>query len=416
MEKIHQNSSLKSDFNNLKFIKEYFGLITFSLLAILLINDYFIFTDVFNLNQAYFFNNLLGVIAQEQPIFMIFIFIPVLFIVFVLIILYKIQFIFLSYFFDEVYASSYRKFNNNNILIKTFLVAISIAIIIYGDLAVYQVVIFIYDMFENTQFKMTILSFLSTTYLVYLIYNSIIFILILFLSANFIIKLKSPTIITFYLGFFIGLKLIAYPLLQFIPYLKNIQLGSFGFFILLNFAFLIPSVIIVVVNKFKFKNNSIIEKKNKIYLYISKSITFVIILFGINLYFYNLNSIYQKPYNEAKFWTKIVSSNSLIQSTNISLLLSPLKIVHDNQINIDLVELKDKINKKFTSNEIEKKEIVFKNLNYYYIPFKNYRLVFLQNKINKIVLTVYGKFKDDRLVKTLDVGYINYIEKDKNNE
>ena len=58
----------KSIIKYIDFIKNYFSLISFSILAILLIFDYFIFTDVLNLNQAYFFNNLLGVIAQEQPI------------------------------------------------------------------------------------------------------------------------------------------------------------------------------------------------------------------------------------------------------------------------------------------------------------------------------------------------------------
>ena len=46
------------------FIKEYFTLISVCLISVLLIIDYFIFTDVLHLNQGYFFNNLLTIIFK----------------------------------------------------------------------------------------------------------------------------------------------------------------------------------------------------------------------------------------------------------------------------------------------------------------------------------------------------------------
>lgn len=110
MERI-ENKEGKSLKKYIDFIKEYFAIISFSIISILLIIDYFIFTDVLHLNQAFFFNNLLGVIAQEQPILLIFVILPTLFTSLIFILLYKIQFDYLNKLFNDNYKNSYTKFN-----------------------------------------------------------------------------------------------------------------------------------------------------------------------------------------------------------------------------------------------------------------------------------------------------------------
>ena len=102
------------------FIKEYFTLISVCLISVLLIIDYFIFTDVLHLNQGYFFNNLLGVVAREQPLLLIFIFLPILLIILLFIILYKLQFNYLNKLFNENYRNSYKIFNKNKIKVSFF--------------------------------------------------------------------------------------------------------------------------------------------------------------------------------------------------------------------------------------------------------------------------------------------------------
>lgn len=180
------------------FVRENFSLITISLLAILLMFDYFIFTDVLNLNQAYFFNNLLAIIAQEQPILLIFVILPILFIVLVFGLLYKIQFDFLNHFFEDSYRFSYKIFNSRNIISKVFIVIFSMVFIIYGDILVFLAIESLHSLFEKIPYKMTTLSFLFTLYLLYVIYNISVLFLISLISSKLIIKFKTHNIISFF--------------------------------------------------------------------------------------------------------------------------------------------------------------------------------------------------------------------------
>lgn len=100
----------------INLIKDNFSLISFCILPILLIFDYFIFSGVLNLNQAFFLNNLLSEVAQEQPILLIFVLLPIIFIASILIILYKIQFDYLDKSFNNYYKNSYRIFNKGNFI------------------------------------------------------------------------------------------------------------------------------------------------------------------------------------------------------------------------------------------------------------------------------------------------------------
>ncbi|WP_419763962.1 MAG: hypothetical protein ACNI28_09210 [Arcobacter sp.] len=386
------------------FVREYFSLIIISLLAILLMFDYFIFTDVLHLNQAYFFNNLLSIIAQEQPILLIFVILPILFIVLIFGLLYKIQFDFLNHFFEDSYPIAYKIFNSKNIIYKIFIVIFSIIFIIYGDILVFFTIEFLHSLLEDTDFKMTTLAFLFTLYLLYVIYNVLVLFLISLISSRLIIKFKTHNVISFFLGFLVGLKLVAYPLLQFVPYLKDLELKSFLIFILLNFAFFLPTAIIVIAKKFN-KNFNSSKKESNLNNYIGKFIFLIILLIGINIFFFNLNKLHEEPYTKKEFWKKI-PINSLSQG-NFSLLLSPLKIVSDNEMIIDLNKIKEDIIKKFALKEKAFENIFVKDIKYFYIPYQNYRIIFIQDKNDTTtILTAYAFFEKDTLVKILDVGFI----------
>jgi hypothetical protein len=386
------------------FVRENFSLIIISLLAILLMFDYFIFTDVLHLNQAYFFNNLLGIIAQEQPILLIFVFLPILFIVLTFGLLYKIQFDFLNHFFEDSYRLAYKIFNSRNIISKILIVVFSILFIIYGDILVFFAIESLSGLFEDTSLEMTTLAFLFTLYLLYVIYNVSVLFLISLISSRLIIKFKTHNVISFFLGFLVGLKLAAYPLLQFIPYLRDLELKSFLIFILLNFAFFLPTAIIVIAKKFS-KNYNLSKKEGKFNNYIGKFIFLIILFIGINIYFLNLNKLHKEPYIKKEFWSKI-PTNSLSQG-NFSLLLSPLKIISDNEMTIDLNKIKENIIKKFALKEKAFENVFVKDVKYFYIPYQNYRIIFIQDKNDSTtILTAFGLFEKDTLVKILDVGFI----------
>ena len=54
---------------------------------------------------------------------------------------------------------------------------------------------------------------------------------------------------------------------------------------------------------------------------------------------------------------------------------------------------------------------VLHNIDFFYIPFENYRIVFIKNEDNEEkIITFYGEFRDDKLVKILDVGYIDLVQ------
>lgn len=388
----------------INLIKDYFSLISFSIFAILLILDYFIFTEVLNLNQAYFFNNLLGEIAQEQPILLIFVLFPIIFLSSIFITLYKIQFSYLNKFFNDNYKNSYNIYNRNKF--KIFLIFFSVFIILFGDIIIFFLMYLIYYLLENTPFTMTALPFLFTTYFLFLIYNSIVFYLILIISSKFIIKFKNILLTSFLLGFFISLKLGIYPFLQFIPYLKEFPIKSFAIFTLFNLLFFIPAIMSILGSKFKEKKEEKDKnKRNKISTLNVKILLIILITFSISFYFYNLNKIYHEPYIKKDFWNNFDKNN--LFNSNISLLISPLKILKDteNEMDIKIDDIKKKFIKKFNDKTLNDK--FNSNLNYFYLPFKDYRIIFIQDTNENIILTAYTLFKDDKLVKILDVGFID---------
>lgn len=410
MEKI-ENKEEKSLKKYIDFIKEYFAIISFSIISILLIIDYFIFTDVLHLNQAYFFNNLLGVIAQEQPILLIFVILPTLFTSLIFILLYKIQFDYLNKLFNDNYKNSYTKFNK--IKFKIFFIFFSILIILFGDIIIFFIVNFIFNILEGTSFEMTVFPFIFTTYTLFVIYNLIIFYLILIISSPLIIKFKNIFLIQYFIVIIFVLKLFIYPFFQFIPYLKEIPIKSFTIFILFNLIFFILATANIIRENYKVKRNIKQDKnkKNNFYTLLKKAIILLFIIFCINIYFFNLNKIYHEPYTKKDFWNKL-SQNNLFNS-NISLLMSPLKILKDTEKGIKkgtekekvIKNIKEKFIQKFASINLDKK--FSSDLNYFYLPFKDFSIIFIQDKNENIMLTAYALFKEDKVVKILDVGYID---------
>lgn len=156
----------------------------------------------------------------------------------------------------------------------------------------------------------------------------------------------------------------------------------------------------VIVKKFNLS-----KKESKLNNYIEKFILLIILLIGINIYFFNLNKLYEEPYTKKEFWNKI-PTNSLGQG-NFSLLLSPLKIISDNKMVINLNKIKKDIIKKFPLKKKRFENIFLKDLKYFYIPYQDYRIIFIQDKNDStIILTAYGFFEKNTLVKVLDVGFI----------
>ena len=74
-------------------------------------------------------------------------------------------------------------------------------------------------------------------------------------------------------------------------------------------------------------------------------------------------------------------------------------------MNIKIEDIKKKFIKKFDDKNLNEK--FNSNLNYFYLPFKDYRIIFIQDANENIILTAYTLFKDDKLVKILDVGFID---------
>ncbi|MCG3701631.1 hypothetical protein L5F41_05935 [Aliarcobacter butzleri] len=102
--------------------------------------------------------------------------------------------------------------------------------------------------------------------------------------------------------------------------------------------------------------------------------------------------------------------------------MSPLKILKDTEKDTEkekvIKNIKEKFIQKFaTTNSDEKNLEKFasinsdkkfsSDLNYFYLPFKDFSIIFIQDKNENIMLTAYALFKEDKVVKILDVGYID---------
>lgn len=397
-------------------IKSNFAFILVSIIALSLIVDYFIFTDVLHLNQAYFFNDLLSVVAQEQPLILIFVMLPILLFILISGFLYKFQFDISNYFFNETYRRSYTWFRSFHFLARFIIGTIFVLIIIYGDLLIFKVIVYINEIFHSTPFEMTFSSFLLTLSFLYIIYNAVTISLIVLLSSYFIIKYKTFMVSSFLLGCFISMKLVAYFLMQFIPYLKELDLYGFELLILLNFALITPSFVYII-GKHEFniqkERKTSKEKFSKPKHHMAMVGWLLFSIISLNLGILQLHNIYKAPYNTQEFWDDI-PKNSLVRF-NFAILINSLKVVavneDKNKFEVDLDLIKTKAKTKF-GEEIEVNTFT-KEPRYFYIPYSDYRIVFIQDNVNNLMLTTYGKFSENKQISIIDVGYIEIEEKKK---
>lgn len=391
-------------FENIKFVKESLPLLYFSIMAMLLIFDYFIFTDVLNLNQAYFFNNLLTIVANEQPILIVFILSPIIFALLLIFLPFKIHYEYLNKFFKDNYKYLYKIFNSLSILFKLFLFIFGIFIILFGDLLIFTLLNYIYNLFDKTFLEMSLITLLFSFYIFYLFYNTLVFYLILLFSSTIILKIRNihflPSLI-FILSFF---KLLIYLYHESIPFFKDIDINvkESILFIMFNSMVFIPVIAEIISRNFiKHVNKNKINKGNILF-----SILFgIIAIIYINFLFAGLKELYMNPYTKKDFW-KNIPINSL-NNGNFSLLISPLKIIQNNKMIIDIKDIKNKLINKNQQLKNEMKEKFNKKNNYFYIPFQDYRIVFIEDDNSDKILTIFGKFKNEKLINIIDVGFIN---------
>ena len=154
-------------------------------------------------------------------------------------------------------------------------------------------------------------------------------------------------------------------------------------------------------NFIKHVNKNKINKGNILF-----SILFgIIAIIYINFLFAGLKELYMNPYTKKDFW-KNIPINSL-NNGNFSLLISPLKIIQNNKMIIDIKDIKNKLINKNQQLKNEMKEKFNKKNNYFYIPFQDYRIVFIEDDNSDKILTIFGKFKNEKLINIIDVGFIN---------
>lgn len=383
-------NQLFSLIKNETLFKSNIAFISISILVILTIFDYSIFTNTFNLNQGYFFNYLLVPSIKEQPLLIIFILLPIIVIILIFIIFYLVHYKFLLFIKDKYYESFYKKFNSLCECKRTGISIISLFIFIFGDFLIYYIVSIPFDFLKKYVF-ISYFTILVTIYIFYMLYNT----LIIYLS---IIILEKYNNLLFYLMIAVFFKLF---ILIFID-------GNIGILILLNLIILTPLLLSKLVNDKIFYNQKTTSKKEySLPIVIFSTIAFVIIY--TNFLFYYISEIQKNPYSKIKFWQKL--PNNTLSNSTLALLLSPLKIIKDNNFEIDIIFLLNKIE----NEKPELKELILdinnnflnKKLNFFYIPFQEYRIFFIKSdNSEKNILTFYGKFDDDKLVKILDVGYI----------
>lgn len=384
-------NQLFSLIKNATLFKSNIAFISISILVIFTLFDYSIFTNTFNLNQGYFFNYLLVPSIKEDPLIIIFILLPIIVIIFIFIIFYLVHYKFLLFIKDKYYESFYKKFNSLSECKRTDISIISLFLFIFGDFLIYYIVSIPFDFLEKYVF-ISYFTILVTIYIFYMLYNTLIIylaIIILEKSNNLLLCLMIAVFFKLFILIFID---------------RNIFI-----LILLNLIILIPLFSSKLVNDKIFYNQKTTSKKEySLPIIIFWTITFVI--FYTNFLFYYISEIQKNPYSKSKFWQEL-PKNTLSNST-LALLLSPLKIIKDDDLNIDIIFILNKIeNEKTKRNNlilVINDDFINKKLDFFYIPFEKYRIVFIRSdESKKKIITFYGKFDDDKLVKILDVGYID---------
>lgn len=381
------NNSLKKKkkkTNNSKevlgFVQKYIRTAYTIFIVFLIICDYWIFTNVFNLNQAYFFNSIISNIINEQFI-IIFILLPI-FIVGLVLFLYIIKY----EYFKKFEVKNYY-FKSKSPILNTIKFIFYLLLLCIVDIVIYCFV----DKLERFFEDINVIIFLLLIYFVYFWIN---FLTLLYLySITSVInknlqKIKVSVLII--LSLFVLFK---YYLLS----TMKIDLDDFEYFIMFNvFIFILLNVYIRLNQSDKDQLNSNND---------SPFVISVLTLFFSIVLVDNLEQLQYSQYTDKEYWEKSVYKNSL-SKFNVSLFLNSLKVTksYDNT-KINNLFKKDILKEilKTKDIEIELEEYFVSDIDIFYLPKGKNQFVFIYKKENNKVLVLYVSNDYQKLH---DIGYI----------
>lgn len=388
------------------------------LLSVMLVFDYFIYTDVFHLNQADFFNYTYSNILSQQ-FFVIFILLPFI-LIGIIFSIFRIEYIILQ----KIDFKNYFIFRDNNIFVLITVGLISGAIAFYGEGLVFFLLddAYLYLKKFNIQADaftffifLNVLFFLVNIITLYLLVSVSSVLPMIFLKFQ---SIKQTTIFACILGSFIGLKLAIYPIIALIFPQYNFD-SSQKLFILLNIIIFTVLAVLYISNKNINKNNSFFDVKKKEELQIiNKLILVIILVLDATFVFYNIGKVYRSPYEDLLFWQKNIYNNSL-SIFNLSLFMSPLRMSQFN----DIKNLETMLQHEYFLDFIENKQIPQSNLadinttlnhlihkngkkeKIFFLPNGDRKLLFIQDN-NQTITILHVKDNNSSSAKLVDIGYI----------
>jgi len=370
----------------LSFLRDYSLLIYLSALTIFIINDYYVFTEVFGLHQSLFLNYALLEIVKEQWL-IVFILLPIT-IGLLIAFLFKYQVDTLKEIDGKHLAT------NNNWLLLIFLLDI-----LLGDILIFKILEFIVDYLKIY----SLLLFSSVLYLLYFFLNICSYTWILnIINVNLIFNFnlgKLGKLKKFYsaLFLFVILKILIYTL--FFSFLK-----LFKFFIYINLIWFSGAALFISVKRYKASDST---DQKEIKFSIKERYAFIFItMIGMLLFLYNTDQILRMPYENRSFWANSVYVNDITKS-NFSVLFNPLKISIDPLISNQKAKDLAKYLKKRHLKKIQF-ELTNRSVNIFYLPIGEYKIVFLVPKnILKDAKYVIVLFTDREYKTFFDIGKIH---------
>lgn len=380
--------------NILTFVKDYIGFAYTLFLSLLILSDYSIFTSVFNMNHASFFNFFLFNTFSSQS-FIIFVLLPIVFVT-ILLISVKIQY------------SVFKKLKIINYFLtsKQWIVYVSLVVMTIIILLEDVVVFYLLDLINYFSHLNTFFFFVFMT----ILYGFLNLLTVIYIFSLLSIFKNSPyTRATIIIGLII---------------LKTLVMFFIGTHVA-TLAFLFP---ISIINSafFLFVFSSLFDDedtdeedkkqtnfKRTIFKMGSLFILIPFILFTLNFLFNGLVEKSYESYKQLKFWDTL--QNNTLSKTNFTLLFNPLKIMHHydsisfapqnfapfaNNLSeahhIKAYNFFDKQKDKITLNPSKEKEV-------FSLPVGDNSLLFIHSLDNNktiLVLSITDKKK------IFDMGYI----------
>jgi len=413
------NKELSFSKNFLVFIKEYGKFIYSAFFILIMIFDYLIYTDVFNLNHADFINYFLINILSQQ-LLIVFIILPFA-ITGLLMLVYMIQY----KFFKRQKIKDY--ITSEKMLFRVWKYFFYFAISFLGEI-LFFVAFIKFLTFLKINIDINILTFTVAFFFIVTIINFSTFRLL----TSFVRRLTDKIFfmneeynLYVLLAIFFVIKLLLliffYPIIY--KYSKidiNINL-----YILLNLILFMYTIVIFISYQFP-ANKENIKPTDINFLFFA----IVMLVMGISTtwFFKQTEELYKAPYNKYSFWSKAIFYNGYI-STNLSMSFNPMKITsyHDvkniknlfkdqnisvflqgKEINTTIAnDINNTINFLISNSEIESKKI-------FYLPNGDRKLLFVlphdinSSDLNKtITLTVLHIKEDSKSSSLIDIGYIN---------